>query len=187
MSPKSKYTSRSQNNSKAWMILAILGVLVLLTILGIRLFSNESDVLEVGKTPKDFVLTTFSGETINTQDLRGKVVLINFWASWCTTCDEEGELLEAAWRFYQRNNTDQVAFIGVAYADTQPASMAFIENYGLTYPNGPDLQNQISRIYQVGGVPETYILDETGEMTAIKIGTFMSIEEITTVINTALD
>jgi cytochrome c biogenesis protein CcmG/thiol:disulfide interchange protein DsbE len=187
MSPKSKYTSRSQKNSKTWMILAILGVLLLLTLLGIRLFSNESDALEVGKTPEDFVLTTFSGETINTEDFRGKVVLINFWASWCTTCDEEGELLEAAWRFYQRSNPDQVAFLGVAYADTQPASMAFIENYGLTYPNGPDLQNQISRIYQVGGVPETYILDETGEVTAIKIGTFMSLEEITTAIDTALD
>lgn len=169
------------------MIIAILGVLGLLILLGFRLFGNESEAIEIGKTPQDFTLTTFSGERVNTQDLRGKVVLINFWASWCTTCDEEGELLEAAWRFYQRNYPDQVAFLGVAYADTQPASMAFIEKYGLTYPNGPDLQTQISRIYQVGGVPETYVLDESGEVTAIKIGTFMSLEEINQAIETALD
>ena len=168
------------------MIIAILAVLALLILLGIRLFSSESDVIEIGRAPKDFELTTFSGDVVDTEDLRGKVMLINFWSSWCTPCDDEAILLESAWKFYQRNYPDQVIFLGIAYMDTEPASMYFMETHGMTFPNGPDLQSEISKLYQVGGVPETYILDGSGALTALKYGPFVSLDEINAAIDTAL-
>jgi len=185
MSRDKKNKSEPQNNSKIWMIFAILAILALFIVLGMRLFGSESEAIEIGRAPKNFELTTFSGETIDTKDLRGQVVLINFWSSWCTSCDEEALLLEAAYKFYQRNYPDQVAFLGVTYNDTEPASMYFMETHGMTFPNGPDLGGEISEIYQVGGVPETYILDEAGELTFLKFGSFISIDEITTAIDTA--
>lgn len=187
MAQKTKIKSDTQKNSKIWMIIVILAVLALLILIGIRLFGSESDVIEIGRAPKNFELTTFSGDVVDTKDLRGKVVLINFWSSWCTSCDEEALLLEAAYKFYQRNYPDQVAFLGVTYSDTEPASMYFLETHGMTFPNGPDPQGEIAKIYQVGGVPETYILDESGELTFVKFGSFIAIDEITAAINTALD
>ena len=186
MTKKSNNKSDTQKNSKIWMIFVLIAILALLILLGMRLFGNESEAIEIGRAPKDFEVTTFSGEVVDTEDLRGKVVLINFWSSWCTTCDEEALLLEAAYKFYQRNYPEQVVFLGVTYNDTEAASMFFMETHRMTFPNGPDPQGEISNIYQVGGVPETYILDESGVLTYLKYGAFVTIDEITTAINTAL-
>lgn len=159
-----------------------LGVIIVLTLIGVRLFQQDDAAVALGEKPQDFTLVTFSGEKINTTDLRGQVVLINFWSSWCTTCDDEARLLEEAWQFYNANGKDDIALLGVTYMDTEPSSLAFISEYGMTYPNGPDLQGAISEIYQVNTVPETYILDQEGILRYVKFGPFISINEIMTAI-----
>lgn len=157
---------------------AFLTVILILVLIGFRLFQQDHEAVALGETPKDFTLVTFSGETIHTTDLKDQVVLINFWSSWCTTCDDEARLLEEAWQFYNASGTDNIAFLGVTYMDTEPASLAFIVEYGMTYPNGPDLQGAISGIYQVNTVPETYILDQEGFLRYVKFGPFISVDEI---------
>lgn len=159
-----------------------LGVIIVLTLVGIRLFQQDDAAVALGEKPKDFTLVTFSGETINTTELRDQFILINFWSSWCSTCDDEARLLEEAWQFFKANGTDDIAFLGVTYMDTEPASRAFIEEYGMTYPNGPDLQGAISGIYQVNTVPETYILDQEGILRYVKFGPFISLNEIVSAI-----
>jgi cytochrome c biogenesis protein CcmG/thiol:disulfide interchange protein DsbE len=178
--------SENPKNKKIWIIVIIFSLVILLVVLGLRLFSGDRSMLEMGEAPEDFSLTTFSGESIQTSDLRGKIVLVNFWASWCVTCDEEAIVLEQAWQELQKKAPDETLFLGVAYMDTEPAARSFLEEYGVTYPNGPDLRGEISDLYQVQGVPETFILDKEGVLRSIKYGPFLSVEEILSLINPLL-
>ena len=172
--------------SRLWAGAAILGVLLVLVLVGIRLVQKDNNPVALGQAPRDFTLTTFSGDVINTTELRGKVVLINFWASWCSTCDQEALLLQEAWQNYKSDESDEIVFLGIAYMDTQPASLDFLSTYGVTFPNGQDLRGEISKVYQVKSVPETFILDQEGKLQYFKIGPFSSLSEITAAIDSVL-
>jgi cytochrome c biogenesis protein CcmG, thiol:disulfide interchange protein DsbE len=179
-------SSNPHNRINLWAVAAIAGLLMILALMGIRLLQNDASPVRIGEKPKDFSLATYAGDVINTDDLRGKVILVNFWASWCTTCDEEAALLQAAWEHYQAVQPDQVIFLGVAYMDTEPASKAFLDQYGVRYPNGPDLRGEISKLYQVNSVPETFILDVDGTLRFAKIGAFTSLNQVLSAIDAAL-
>ena len=115
----------------------------------------------------DFTLTTFDGQVIRLRDLRGKVVVINFWASWCVTCREEAPYLEATWRAYKDRG---VVFIGVDYVDTEPKALAYIEEFDITYPNGPDVGTRIAQAYNIQGVPETFFVAKDGTLRGVHLG-----------------
>jgi len=174
--PRSSRNQSSQTKI-VWIVLVVVFVIGLLVLLGLELFGGDGSSIAIGQKPADFTLQTYSGDIIDTASLRGKIVLINFWSSWCTTCDEEAILLEEAYSSLQTGNID-VVFLGVAYMDTEPDSLDFLAAYGVTYPNGPDLRGEISNIYQVSSVPETYVLDAEGVLRAVKIGPFATIGQI---------
>ena len=178
MASENLKNNSKQEKKKYWLLIILFSLAVVLIIIGIRLFRSDRGVLQMGRSPENFVLETFSGEKINTADLHGKVVLINFWASWCDPCEDEALMLEEAWQQMNQGATDDVVFLGVAYTDSEPASHAFLEEYGITYPNGPDLRGEISNTFNVKGVPETYILDQQGQLQYVKFGPFLTIEEI---------
>jgi cytochrome c biogenesis protein CcmG, thiol:disulfide interchange protein DsbE len=167
-----------------WAQLLIWGVLlVLLVIFGISLSRASQPIIKVGSQVPDFNLTLMSGYeynsagSVNLSELRGKVVLVNVWASWCPPCKDEAADLEAAWNLYQPGG--QVVFLGVDYVDTEPEARAYLEEFAITYPNGPDLQTKISQIFNRNmGVPETYLIDQQGILRASKIGPFQSVAEI---------
>jgi len=138
----------------------------LLALLGWGLVQVNSGQVDSGMAP-DFTITSFEGETITLSDLRGQVVIINFWASWCPPCREEAPYLEATWRKYQEQG---VVFIGVDYVDTEKEALAYIEEFDITYFNGPDLGTRISHDYRMDGVPETYYVAKNGELRGVKIG-----------------
>ena len=138
----------------------------LLALLGWGLVQVNSGQVDSGMAP-DFTITSFEGETITLSDLRGQVVIINFWASWCPPCREEASYLETTWRKYQEQG---VVFIGVDYADTEKEALAYIEEFDITYFNGPDLGTRISHDYRMDGVPETYYVAKNGELRGVKIG-----------------
>lgn len=179
-------SSKKHKQISLWAIAAIAGLVIILVLIGIRLLQNDASPVRIGERPKEFSLTTYAGEDIHTADLRGKVVLINFWASWCTTCVDEAVLLEAAWQYYQAHQPGQVIFLGVAYMDTESASRAYLDQYRISYPNGPDLRGEISRNYQVNSVPETFILDTEGNLHQIKIGPFAGLNEILSAVDATL-
>jgi len=178
--------SENPKSKRIGIIVSLFSLIILLVILGLRLFSDDKSMLEMGKAPEDFSLMTFSGESIQMGDLRGKIVLVNFWASWCVTCDEEAVVLEQVWQELQEKAPGETFFLGVAYMDTEPAARSFLEEYSVSYPNGPDLRGEISDLYQVQGVPETFILDQDGILRSIKYGPFLSVEEILSLINPLL-
>ena len=82
-------------------ILAWLGLATLLIILFLGLLRTQEGPIGVGKQAPEFTLITFDGSQFPLSELKGKVVLVNFWASWCKPCEQEAADLEAAWRFYQ--------------------------------------------------------------------------------------
>lgn len=179
-------STKHRKRLSVWSLVAFTGALLILVLIGLRLINNDVRPLQLGEQPAGFSLTTFEGEVINSGDLRGQVVLINFWASWCSTCDAEAALLEQAWQHYQAQAGGQVVFLGVAYMDTENAARAFMADHGVTFPNGQDLRGSISQIYQVKSVPETYILDAEGVLRSHKIGPFLSFGEILAAVDEAM-
>ncbi len=144
-----------------WRLLVVGALLAFIWFLVIGLQrQNESGQRATGTAP-DFEITTFAGENIRLSDLRGQGVVLNFWASWCGPCRVEADLLEAAWRREQGNG---IVFIGLDYLDQTHAAQAFIAEYNITYPNGPDLQSAAARSYGIRGVPETFFIDSDGQI-----------------------
>jgi cytochrome c biogenesis protein CcmG/thiol:disulfide interchange protein DsbE len=133
---------------------------LVLLVMGIGLVRSFVAQPDTGAAP-DFTITTFDGDSITLSAQRGKVVVINFWASWCVPCEQEAPDLEKTWEKYRDQG---VLFIGVDYVDSEEKARAFIARYGITYPNGPDLRTEISDLYHIRGVPETFIVDRDGQI-----------------------
>ncbi len=95
------------------------------------------------------------------------MVFLNFWASWCPPCRAEARTLEAAWRAYRDRD---VVFVGINIQDQESNARAFLEEFGITYPNGIDRGSRIAIDYGLWGVPETFIIDRTGRITYKHIG-----------------
>ena len=161
------------------------GLGLLLVILGIGLFRSQQGQVAVGETAPDFELLSFEGESYRLSELRGSVVLVNFWASWCESCKPEARDLEEAYQFYRERG--DVIFLGVDYVDTEPEALGYLEEFGITYPNGPDLRTKISQAFRIRGVPETFIIDKQGVIAHVQIGPYSSLQEIKSSIDPLLD
>ena len=158
-------TGSSRNLSTYLSIVIGLALLALLTY-GF-LSSREGGRPQPGELVPDFSFTLMDGSEVTSTDLRGQIVVLNFWASWCAPCRREAPALQSVW---EAHKDQQVTFIGVTYHDAKDASLSFIEEYGITYPNGVDEKGQVSRDYGVVAVPETYVIDREGRLNWFQIG-----------------
>ena len=116
------------------------------------------DTLEKERSFVSAILDTV-GALVVVLDLEGRVVVINFWASWCVECRVEADELEALWQEYQ---DEGVVFVGVDYDDTEVKAKQYLEEFGITYPNALDPGNKVARAYRVRGVPETFFIKDGG-------------------------
>lgn len=180
-----KKEQEAKKSLPVWAI--ILAFVILLAFLGILawgLRNAQEGPIRVGQAVPPFELVSFDGEVYNTADYKGKVIVVNFWASWCQPCESEAAELEEAWRMYEP--TGEVIFLGVDYVDTEPEALSYLEKFDVTYPNGPDLRTRISQMFRILGVPETYIIDREGRLAYVKKGPFMNLSEIISAVDGVL-
>lgn len=144
---------------------AILGaIVVVVAVIGLALARNQQGQPTSGAAP-DFSLETLDGGTFTLSEQRGKVVVINFWASWCAPCHDEAPGLQTLYETYQATHPDRVMFVGVTHADAPDDSRAFVQQYGITFPNLPDTRGVISKnLYRITGVPETFVIGPDGQV-----------------------
>jgi cytochrome c biogenesis protein CcmG/thiol:disulfide interchange protein DsbE len=181
-------TPLKKTESSIGRIIALLVVVGLVIVLALALRTRYATRPSSGPAP-DFTLSFYAGydgglgkKEIRLSDLRGQVVFINFWASWCVPCREEQPVLEKVWKQYRNKG---VMFLGVDYVDTEPAALEYLAEFKVTYPNGPDLGTRISPKYRITGVPESFLVDRQGNIVWLKISP-ISEAELVAELNKAL-
>jgi cytochrome c biogenesis protein CcmG, thiol:disulfide interchange protein DsbE len=146
---------------------AVTVVVALLALLGWKLFQGESEVtstLSKGGTPTApaFALERLDGKgELQLASLRGKTVVLNFWASWCGPCKDEAPLLQQA---HERWRGKDVVFVGVDVKDFRGDARQFLARYDVSYPNVYDGKGSTVGRYGVTGFPETYFIDASGRV-----------------------
>jgi len=151
-------------------LLLMLGPVVALVALlayGFRTDPREIPTPLLGRPAAPFSLQLFDGGRFSLADQRGKVVVVDFWASWCVPCREEASLLEATWRAYRDRG---VVLVGVNFQDDEDAARAFIREFGLSFPNGRDVGSRIAVDYGVYGIPELFFVTPDGMIASKHIG-----------------
>ena len=179
-------SSRSHSSKPGWKTyLAFALLFVFLFMIGWGMQHSSMGSVKIGKPAPEFELLTFDGQQVSSDALQGKVILLNFWASWCGPCELEAPVIESAWQQFE--NDESMIFIGVAYGDTESAARNFAQEHQFTFPNGRDLGSKLSDAYHVRAVPETFLIDAQGTIAAVKFGPFQSPDEIITFIKNGLN
>jgi len=137
------------------MNLSLLGLLLILLLGAGRLSAAQP-------TPAaDFTLKSRSGENIKLSELRGKVVMINFWASWCGPCRQEMPLLE---QLYQRYQPLGFTLLGINVEEDPSAAEKMLRDIPVSFPILFDKTNAVSKLYQVSAMPSTFLVDRSGNV-----------------------
>ncbi|MCY4064449.1 MAG: TlpA disulfide reductase family protein [Chloroflexi bacterium] len=143
------------------------GVLALALALGVQLSRRNMGRPTSGPAP-DFALTLFDGTAFRLSDYRGQVVLINFWASWCPPCRDEAPDLQALYEDYRALG---FKVLGVNMLESsRRKALEFIDEFGISYPNGEDIGERVTNLYRVEAPPESFLIDRRGEVRRFFIG-----------------
>lgn len=115
----------------------------------------------------DFDIALFDGGNFQLSDHKGKVIVINFFASWCVSCGEETPVIEKIAHEYPPQT---VMFLGIAVDDTEKKAKAFMQKTGLTIPAGLDKTGKIKEAYGLYGMPTTFFIDKNGKISYLHAG-----------------
>ena len=149
---------------------------------------NSGDIrpaLRNGDHLPDLALPDSNGNIVPMSQVHDKIVLLDFWASWCKPCEQEAAELQQAWEIY--GPTGEVVFVGADYVDTEPEARVYLKKFGISFPNGPDLATKISQYFRIKGVPETYFIDRDGVLQYVQVGPFTSLGQFQSIIDPMLN
>jgi cytochrome c biogenesis protein CcmG/thiol:disulfide interchange protein DsbE len=154
-----------------WLRFSIpLAVVPMLLLLAYGFWTNPREIPSplIGKPATTFTLTSFSGAPLGLEQYRGRVVMLNFWASWCRpACYAEAPAVERAWQAYRDRG---VVVLGIDVQDTDDAAQKFIAQFQQTFANAPDPGGRVAVDYGVYGVPETFFIDRQGRVRSKQVG-----------------
>jgi peroxiredoxin len=143
-------------------ILAVLGIIVLL-VLSSLLYQRGciyKEIAAVNSPAPDFELEDTEGKTWKLSSLRGKVVFISFWGSWCPTCKMEMPYKKT---LVEKMQGKPFQMLGILYNDDPPAdAIAYIRTHGVNFPTLKNPGNKVAELYGLTGVPESFIIDKNG-------------------------
>src|ERR1019366_6680703 len=143
--------------------IVIVAAIVFILFAGLGKDPAHIDSPLVGRPAPPFALKAVgTGEMVDIEKLRGKPVILNFWATWCGPCYEEHPTLVAN----ARNLQPEVQFVGVVFNDDEDKIMRFLAERGTAYPTLLDAQGKTAIAYGVGGVPETFFINPEGKIMA---------------------
>ena len=149
---------------------AIAGILLVALGFGLTRDARVLPAVSVSKPAPAFDLKTLDGEAVRLADLKGRPMIVNFWASWCSECRKEHPLLMAA---HDRFG-DRITFVGVVFQDSTENVRGFLKEMGTTaadtYPNLLDPGSRTAIDYGVYGVPETFFIDRKGVVVGKRVG-----------------
>ena len=154
-------------------VTGLLVIAVVWTLAGRSTQPGLPPVAETNRPAPDFALPGLNGETVRLSDYRGKVVLVNFWGSWCQPCKEETPALQA---IYTKLRDQGLVIVGVDLrnqerpgAEGDANVRAFVRQYGVTYPIALDVNGDIARAYQIYPIPTSFFVDPTGRMRYVSV------------------
>ncbi|WP_299092943.1 TlpA disulfide reductase family protein [uncultured Metabacillus sp.] len=124
--------------------------------------ASERKVVLEGKQAIDFTLKTVEGRTVSLSEYKGKVVVINFWTTWCTYCQEEMEELNKFSEEMKSFNVELLSVNVTSAEENKQAVIQFISHANMPYRVGLDVKGEVSQLYRIIGIPTTYIIDEQG-------------------------
>ena len=162
----------SQSRLPLWKILCVALPAILVGVFAYGLTRDPSHIPSalIGKPAPDFALSELEdGRKIKLSDYTGKVMMINFWASWCGACRTEHDtLVKLSGRF---SGSSQVALLGVNYRDRSSQAVEFLQRHGaFNYPSVVDARGRTGIDFGVYGLPETYFVDQKGRIAYRHIG-----------------
>jgi peroxiredoxin len=120
----------------------------------------KATLTQVGQVAPDFTVTTLDGKTFTLSEMRGRTVLLNFFATWCPPCKEEVPHLQEIWE--KLGTSGQIVMLSIAREETPTEVLPFREKYGLTFPMACDPEREIFARYATGYIPRTYVIFRDG-------------------------
>jgi cytochrome c biogenesis protein CcmG/thiol:disulfide interchange protein DsbE len=161
---------RLQALPRRWLVVGAVLPLVLLLAWGVLLATRGTTSgagVQIGQTAPDFALADLDGNPVRLVDLRGKAVIVNFWASWCAPCVEEFPLLNQA---VDRYRPEDVAVVGIVFRDSSEAARAFMNRFAARWPAAMDPAESVAQEFGIYGPPETFFIDRQGVVRGRQIG-----------------
>ena len=149
----------------------LVGVVLVIVAVGLQLMRRSVVGVQVGAPPPPFEVTTYDGESVQLSDFAGKVVLINFWASWCIPCAQEAPYLNELHADYAEAG---LVLLGLSHSDIERDARAFIAEHQATYRNAPDTASRIYQAYGLTGVQESFIIGRDGNLAYFLPGSITS-------------
>lgn len=151
-------------------VASVLGALLVVGLLGFGMTRDPRSIPSplVANPAPDFHLAQLdAADSVTLSDLRGQVIIINFWASWCLACREEHPALVRAWQRYQQSG---VTLIGIIYQDTRANARRYLDEYGGGWPQLVDQNARVAIDFGVYGVPETFFIAPDGRIAHKHVG-----------------
>lgn len=145
-------------------VVVTLAGLLMIAVVAWGIYQNSLGQPDRGEAP-DFSLAVIGAEeeTFTLSEQHGKVVVINFWGSWCGPCEAEAPMLQRTYEDYQARGAP-VEFVGIAVKDIESDALEFMDRFGITYPNVMDIGAQLEDEYRTQGVPETFVVGPDGQI-----------------------